>query len=197
MSQYPAYSTYESWQKNLRRNPTSPSFPDTAVRWTPDIDMPEIFGIHLYNAMSSLSTISFLQRTFYNDVVIENQPNLIDVEMPYFTQSTPPTGSLAALIIKNNPRLASLNTPNITLPLYGSSISNGTASIDFAGNALNSFYVDQLFNALALSLSSGHAYYAKIDTSGGSNAAPTSASSLALSSLYLGASLYHITVVHN
>jgi len=191
-------ASYQSWSGNLLRQPTSEKYPDSAIRFDPHtIDMPETFGVQLVQSTPGLRVLSLLQRNFGNRVSVENQPNLQDVELPYFINS------LDNVRIKNNQSLSSINAPNIALPLWGSSLASipgnsslgPVASIDFSGNALNSTYIDQLFNALALSLSTGRAYYTTIDTSGGTNAAPTAASSAALSSLATGA--YHITVVHN
>lgn len=179
--------SYTSWIKNLRTQIGSAAYPDLAVRWQPDsLNIPEALGYFATTHVAGLTNLKFLHRTLLHGLTIKNQTELTRLDLPYFENAS------ADIIVKTNAALATLNAPDISLPLYGTSLTG--ASIDFSGNALAATSVDNLFNRLALSLSSGHAYYTKIDTSGGTNAAPTAASSLARSSLFLTAAAYHITV---
>lgn len=181
---------YHSWIKNLRTNIGSAVYPDLAVRWQPDaVNIPEQIGFVATTHIPGVSALKFLQRTMLHGLKVQNQAELIELDLPYFENAS------ADILVKTNAKLATLLAPTISLPLYGTSLTG--ASLDFSGNALNAASVDNLFNRLALSLSSGHAYYTKIDTSGGTSAAPTAASSLARSSLFLGATAYHVTVATN
>lgn len=181
---------YNSWIKNLRTNIGSAKYPDLAVRWQPDsLDLPEQIGYFATTHIVGLTELAFLQRTALHGLNVQNQLELVEIDLPYFANAS------ANLLLKTNSHLTTITAPNISLPLYGTSLTG--ASLDFSANALSATTVDNLFNRLALSLSTGHAYFTKIDTSGGTNAAPTAASSLARSSLFLGATAYHIAVATN
>lgn len=182
--------SYQSWIKNLRTQIGSATYPDLAVRWQPDsLNIPEAIGMVATTHIVGLSELKFLQRTMLHGLKVQNQAELVSLDLPYFENAS------ADLIVKTNAKLANLNAPDISLPLYGSSVTG--ASLDFSGNALTATAVDALFNRLALSLSTGHAYFVKVDVSGGTSAAPTAASSLARSSLFLGATAFHIAVATN
>ena len=182
--------SYQSWIKNLRTQIGSATYPDLAVRWQPDsLNVPEAIGFVATTHIAGLTELKFLQRTMLHALSVQNQTELVSVDLPYFERAS------GNLLVKTNAALANLNAPDISLPLYGTSLTG--ASLDFSGNALTATSVDNLFNRLALSLSTGRAYYTKVDTSGGTSAAPTAASSLARSSLFLGATAYHITLATN
>lgn len=182
---------YNSWQKSIRTQPAgSFTYPYNLISHAPNsVDAGEAIGLTLTAADSKITSLSLYHRTTGNVVSVQNQAELKTVNLPFL-------GAVGAnLLVKTNAALTSINAPNLALPTFGNS---GTgSSLDFSGNALSATNVDALFNRLALSLSSGVAYYCKIDTSGGTSAAPTAASSLARSSLYLGATAAHITITTN
>lgn len=181
---------YKNWVKNLRTNIGSATYPELAVRWQPDsLNLPESLGYVATTHITGLTKLRFLHRTLLHGLSVQNQAELTELDLPYFENAS------ANLLVKNNAALATLVAPDISLPLYGTSLTG--ASLDFSGNALTATSVDNLFNRLALSLSSGHVYSTKIDVSGGTNAAPTAASSLARSSLFLGKTSYAITIATN
>ena len=182
--------SYNSWIKNLRVNIGSAQYPELAVRWSPDsLNLPEALGYVATTHIAGLTKLRFLHRTLLHGLSVQNQAELTELDLPYFENAS------ANILVKTNAALKTLVAPDISLPLYGTSLTG--ASLDFSANALDAGSVDALFNRLALSLSSGHAYYTVINTSGGTNAAPTAASSLARSSLYLTATAFHITCTTN
>ena len=97
--------------------------------------------------------------------------------------------------VASNASLSSFSAPNIRLTKTGTSLSY--AAFNLAGCSINSADLDSLYNNMAMSLSSGYPYYVHITTNSGTNGALTAASSLAISSLYLGASAHYITIAHN
>jgi hypothetical protein len=178
---------YNTWIKNVRTTPNSSFYPESLIRFQPaSVNVPEGLGTIATVNVAGMRELTLLHQSNGNLIEIENQTTLEKLSMPNL-------GAPAAnIVVKTNAALASLLLPNINLPTHGSSLTG--ASLDFSANALGATFVDALYNRLALSLSSGTAYYTKIDTSGGTNAAPTSASSLARSSLYLTKTGYEITV---
>lgn len=182
--------TYREWMIELRKTPNSEFYPESLVRFQPtSVNVPENLGITATSNLVGVRELALLNRTTGNPITIQNQTTLEKLSFPNL--NTP----AADIVITTNAALASLSVPNIGLPSHGSSLVG--SSLDFSGNAINEEDIDALFNRLALSLSSGVAYYTTVDTSGGTNAVPTAASSLARSSLYLTATAYHITLSAN
>ena len=179
--------TYKEWQKQLRKRSGSPEYPDSAIRWKPDaINVPEALGYAAVSDVPGLSELTFLQRSLQNALNIQNQTTLKSISLPFLETVS------ADLVLAENAALTSLSAPVLRLPTHGTSVTG--ASLDFSGNALPASDIDAIINRLALSLYSGVEYNLTIDFSGGTNAVPTAASSLARSSLYLGAASYAVTL---
>jgi hypothetical protein len=174
----------------LRRTPNSEFYPESLVRFQPtSVNVPENLGVIATNDLVGNRELTFLNRTTGNPFLIANQETLEKLSFPNLYAPG------ADILVTGNAVLSSLYAPNIGLPTSGGSLTG--ASLDFSDNAINQEDIDALFNRLALSLSSGKAYYTVIDTSGGTNAAPTAASSLARSSLYLIAAEHEISISVN
>src|ERR1017187_6506108 len=112
-------------------NISSTTYPDSATRWTPDVaDVPEGFGISAALNVPYLETLTLLQRTFGNAVIVSNQgPDFTSVNCPYLTDPGP------NFQITNNARLTTFTAPNLGLNLAGSSLAH--SSLILSGNAIS------------------------------------------------------------
>ena len=70
-------TNYKEWVKALRTHAQPSVFPDYAVRGEPQaVDLPESLGFYAAKNIPGLEKLEFLQRSFLNEVLIENQTTL-------------------------------------------------------------------------------------------------------------------------
>jgi hypothetical protein len=118
--------------------------------------------------------LTLLHRSVPADYIdISGQDSLKAVRLPCLEDWS------ANILITDNAALSSLYAP--TLGLHE---TNSSLALDLSGNALNQSDLDRLLNRLAFSLPADVDFNGTgIDISGGTNAAPSAASSLAVSLL--------------
>lgn len=174
------------YQGILRRYVSSRFWPTSLLRWTPEAaDLPDKIGLYATTNLG-ITSLTLLNQLTLEPIMITGQPSLASISFPLLSSLGGP------LVLSGNAALVSLTFP--TMVQLPTGTPTGSISIDVSGSSLNQESVDALYNALSLSLSSGHVYYATINTSGGTNATAGAASSLARSSLHLAATGYHITL---
>ena len=113
------FNSYGDWVKKLRMNVSSTTYPDSATRWTPDVaDVPEGFGISAALNVPYLETLTLLQRTFGNAVIVSNQgPDFTSVNCPYLTDPGP------NFQITNNARLCIIDWPWHFFPIIPTTLT--------------------------------------------------------------------------